>query len=465
MKLNTPKYSHRLLARIIIEAETPLAIGSGQSDILTDALVALDANRLPYIPGTSLAGVVRSMLDPKRISEVYGYQKTESEGMELGLPNTGRGSEVIFSEARILNSRNEVVDGVVHPALIDQDPLLCEYRRMLPIRQHVSINEKGTAKDTGKFDQQVVFAGTRFCFELEMLSEDTKNVEHFLDVLNAVHHKSFRIGGGVHNGFGKINVIDTKTAMLDLTQPEDRAKYLCKSSSLAEKWPHWGGTETGKYADTTYITYTLRLQPDSFFFFGSGFGDAAGNADMTTVKETRVDWASGTGKLQYDQLLIPAASVKGALRHRVAYRYNQLTGRYVDSDNGLTPQKADENDAVRSIFGYQDNRTLAAGKILLSDIIETPADHKLITHVSIDRFTGGAIDGALFTEQVDYASDRNFILDILVERNAFPEDNENIQKAFELALDDLCHGLLPLGGGTSRGNGIFTGTYTKNEEE
>ena len=56
-------YNHRFLARFVIEAETPLAVGSGEKDVLTDALVATDVNGLPYIPGTAIAGVVRHMIE------------------------------------------------------------------------------------------------------------------------------------------------------------------------------------------------------------------------------------------------------------------------------------------------------------------------------------------------------------------------------------------------------------------
>lgn len=452
------KYTHRFLARFVIEAETPLAIGSGQKDILSDSLVALDVNGLPYIPGTSIAGVIRSMLDPKQKSEFYGYQLSPNEIKDKNTPK-GRGSEIIFTEGRILNSKQEVVDGIIKPELLDQDPLLREYRRLLPIRQHVCINDKGTAADKGKYDQQVVYAGSRFCFEIECLS-DGKNEHNFRDVINALHHHSFRIGGGVHNGYGCISVKSVQTATLNLCEPADLQKYLEKTSSLAGNWPYWQKDEAGQYTDDTYCTYQITLRPDSFIFFGSGFGDAEGNADMTTVKATRVDW--NTGQLVAGQLLIPATSVKGALRHRVAYRYNQLTGRFADGANPQNaPKHAEENEAVRALFGYQDGKQLYAGKVLLSDIIETPANHKLVNHVCIDRFTGGAIDGALFTEQVDYAAGREFTLDIMVEKSAFPENDNNVRKAFEQALDDLCHGLLPLGGGVNRGNGIFTGSYTK----
>lgn len=39
--------------------------------------------------------------------------------------------------------------------------------------------------------------------------------------------------------------------------------------------------------------------------------------------------------------------------------------------------------------------------------------------------------------------------DILVEKEALQD--EDVRKAFEKALQDICDGLLPLGGGTNRG--------------
>ena len=48
------KYTTRYVSRIVLEAKTPFAIGSGEKDLLTDALVAKDVNGLPYLPGTSL---------------------------------------------------------------------------------------------------------------------------------------------------------------------------------------------------------------------------------------------------------------------------------------------------------------------------------------------------------------------------------------------------------------------------
>jgi hypothetical protein len=43
------------------------------------------------------------------------------------------------------------------------------------------------------------------------------------------------------------------------------------------------------------------------------------------------------------------------------------------------------------------------------------------------------------------------------------EDKPNIIEAFEKTLIDICTGNLPLGGGTMRGNGVFTGKLIKKE--
>ena len=55
-------YQYRTLARVLITAESPIRIGSGEKDLVTDSLVIRDSNGLPYIPGSTLAGVIRSLI-------------------------------------------------------------------------------------------------------------------------------------------------------------------------------------------------------------------------------------------------------------------------------------------------------------------------------------------------------------------------------------------------------------------
>ena len=172
--MNFSGYSHRFLARFVIEAKTPLAVGNGEKDIITEALVATDVTGLPYIPGTAIAGVVRHMMEDAGVDTThFGFQADDN----------GQGSEIIFTEAKILNSKGEVIDGLNLKA--KEDDLLKHYAE-LPIRQHVRINEKGVTDKSGKFDEQVVFAGTRFCFEIEMLAKNAEDESRFNKALEQI---------------------------------------------------------------------------------------------------------------------------------------------------------------------------------------------------------------------------------------------------------------------------------------
>lgn len=442
--IKATKYTHRLLAQIIIEATTPLAVGSGEKDILTDALVATDVNGLPYIPATSIAGVIRGMIGKEKSNDFFGFQAKK----------TGKGSEIIFSEAKILNSESEVIDGLDLKA--KSDPLLKKYEE-LPIRQHVKINEKGVSPDGGKFDEQIVFAGTRFCFEMEMVSNSKEN-ENFEKILNQLQSNTFRIGGGTRSGFGAIEVIDLQKKYLDLRILNDLEAYLNKSSALNTDFWDKNYNPQEQYNSDEWIEYKLQLQPDDFFLFGSGFGDD--EADMTPVKGRKVDWSSGKGKLKDNLVLIPATSVKGALSHRVAYYFNKNNGYYVGNPKA---KFGNDNKAVQDLFGFedQDTKTQQRGNLIFSDVIvQKEVREKVLNHVAIDRFTGGAIKGALFTEKVIYGKEQSFEMTILAKKDALKD--ETVKTAFENALNDICTGMLPLGGGVNRGNGVFTGSFTKN---
>lgn len=461
-------YTHRFLARFVIEAKTPLAVGSGEKDIITDALVATDVNGLPYIPGTAIAGVVRHMIDdierekdPIRFekmkererlsSSFFGYQdKTDG----------GRGSEIIFTEAKIINSNGKVIDGMNLDA-IHSDSLLRNYAE-LPIRQHVNINEKGANADHGKFDEQVCFAGTRFCFEMEMVAKD-EAIDNFKNILEQVKSQTFRIGSGTRCGFGEIDVVDLQTRILDLTNNEQLKTYLDKSSALNSDFWNKECQKPEKNKDNEgWVKYELNLTPEDFFLFGSGFGDE--EVDMTPVKEKKVIWKDGKGEMSDELVLIPATSLKGALAHRTAFHYNRLKERFAGCIGEKEPKVGNDNEAVQALFGYenQKEKKQVRGNLLFSDVIEEKKlDDKILNHVAIDRFTGGAIDGALFSEKTTYGKGHNFTFTILANQKALSGDK--IQESLEAALKDICKGLLPLGGGVNRGNGMFTGTLKRDD--
>jgi len=483
------EYNMRYLARIVVEAATPLALGSGEKNLITDRLIARDISGLPYIPGTSLKGVLsHSVLGeiekkdaPESWKSVFGFQE-EKEGC---------GSRLIVSSAYFIGLNDTVFEGITLP---DWSKEFYQAYKTLPVRDHVRINDLGAAEKGAKFDEEVVYKGTRFVFELELIGKPDEKVYWETILLNTLAKNDFRLGGGTRKGFGALKIVSILRRDFDLTNKDDFNDYVEKSSSLSvpikksEKFqPEADNTET--------ITYLLTLKPDDFFLFGAGEGSEV--ADMIAVTEDVVEWNGNTPKIIKDNLLIPASSVKGAIAHRVAFHFNKKKGLYADlfensamlvakalSMKYHLPEKFDSNKkedviklltiynpAVVDLFGFSVAAgdkgfvTLtdkAKGKTIISDIHKSSSKRKILNHVAIDRFTGGAIDGALFTEEVASLQDNDSIeLKIVVSNKA---TNESIE-CLELALCDIVNGMLPLGGGVMRGNGCFTGEILKNGEK
>ena len=484
------KYTHRFLAKIVIEATTPLSIGSGEKDIMSDHLVARDINGLPYIPGTAIAGIVRHAIEKNIAEKFFGCNISDAEKAEQSerkkegksggkkgqKESTGEGSQLIFSSAQlVINKKGNVVEGLLLNVF---DDLFLGYFKNLPIRQHVRINEKGTTVKGGKFDEEVVYKGTRFCFEIEMLSENTENETVFNDVLSYLASDTLCVGSGTRSGHGEFEIKHCLFASLDLKNNENqRDAYIKKTSSLDDDF--WkqsfviDKTEILQKKDENWTTYLLELKPEDFFLFGSGFGDE--NADMTPVTEAVVYWESeAEPEINDNCILIPGSSVKGALSHRVAFHYNKIKEVFADDPNvKIEEHTGNNNKAVQTLFGYttKNEKKTVRGNILISDVIQkrdkeqekNSKQTKILNHVSIDRFTGGAIDGALFTEEVSYGNDEIYTLTFKVKNGILNDDS--IRQAFEAALFDIAKGMLPLGGGTNRGHGCFTGKIFKNKVE
>lgn len=463
------RYTYSHIMRLTVEAATPLAVGTGKScDILTDAPVAKDVNGLPYIPATSIAGVLRHAM---------GLAVDQTEGNPFGYisksddnDDSGHGSDIIFTDAVMVGKNGKALDGIQD---IDWNDEFYRYFQDLPVRQHVRIDHKCTAENNGKFDNEVVYKGTRFVFEIELMSEKDDK-EHIEKAIEHLRYSTLRIGGGTRKGYGKLSIVDCRQASLNLSNPEDLEKYLNKSSSLAEDWAGFTKISVIESLDYSKWThYQLKLKPLDFFMFGSGMGDS--DADNVYVSELIVSWGSDD-KPYIDKdkeckpqkrVLIPGSSVKGAIAHRTAYHYNKIKGNF--AENYKDKEKREEitgsnNKAVAEIFGKADGDKFTRGRILIDDVIKGQAEpkSKSFFHNKIDQFTGGTMDGALFQEKVIHDKDTEYTFDIYVENSALADDD--IKKAFVQSLRDICAGLLPLGGITNRGNGIFTGTATENDE-
>ena len=492
--MQTTTYNTRLIARVTIEAATPLAIGSGKKSILTDATINRDANDLPFIPGTTLAGLIRHAINEELADRLMGFIKKKNDKKD---EYEVEGSRLIVTEAKLLNRKGKAIDGLlnIETACDDEDKAFLDDFKHAPIRQHAKINHRGVTEDKGKFDEEVVPKGARFCFEMELMANPKSEEElaeykqNFKDLLGVLVADGFRVGGKSRNGFGKIEVVGKACLYreLDLSLPADLDLYLKKSASLAETWDGFEPLELERPQESRYTRYKLEITPKDFLFFGSGFGNE--DVDHSYIKEQHITWDgdgnSGRWHSQNLSLVVPASSVKGALAHRTAFHFNKLAERFADDipAEELANHSGKHNEAVCALFGSEgndddnqpykkENATQRCdgkrrGHVLFADIVtlkNKKTDKKIHNHLKIDRFTGGAIEGALFDEEALLAhpdEPEMLGLELLVDVDERINEDQRIILAFEEALKDVCKGLLPLGGNVNKGYGQFEGKLLK----
>lgn len=447
----------RLLAHITFEAHTALRFGCGDFDMLYDSPIQRDFNGLPLILGTSICGVIRAnakdIFSQERIENLFGFSKQ----------NTDSSSKIIFSNALLLNEKMQVNESLIPFSKLKESKFLRHFLH-LPQRQHNAIGAQGVCKDGAKFDEEVIYKGTRFKCAVEMECENERDKEDFFKILNLFYSPHIRFGAGSTKGFGAIKVIESRYEILQ--NPHD------KSSSLNEVLSQV--FTPSDFADSTkarFTRYTLNLTCEGTFLFGSGFGDD--DADSVAVSEKVVDYERGD--LSEAKLLIPASSLKGAISQRARFYINQRLGNFIDS----AESKSDSSDLDKhsaqihaTLFGNtSDMQSASKGQILISDIYldyDEKRDSQIFAHNSIDRFSASVKEGALFQEKASALQNPTFCVEIFVANEPraqnLSQDFALATQAFEKALIDICKGALPLGAMSSKGHGFFSGELRKNGE-
>ncbi len=470
-------YNIRYIARITLQAETPLIIGSGKNHTLNDTIVAKDFNMLPYIPASAIAGFLQRKFENKKDKqEIFG-------GLN---ENKNFGSRLILSDAYLLSENKTVLQQKVPKSTLSK--FLLKYINHLPVRNHVAINDKGSAKDQNLFNSELVFKGSRFKLELEFMANNgDKNWEKFLEIFS---HDIY-LGSGTTNGSGKLSVIHelSECIKLDLSKSKDIAAYseidvdLNKKISCAENFPKQTGSET----KNLYEAISLNLKPDnSFFIFGAGHGysefdkDTVTNIDEISYKEFVVEWKENGPEIS-EYYVIPGTSVKGTLAHRVLYLWNKKNNSIsakIDNDDYKKRHNKENNnnnvkeaimkeryeeakkkscDVIENLFGKakDDSTPGKTGKIIVEDTyLAGEIDKQLFTHNTIDRFTSGTIDSALFNEEV-LSTSSAFSIKIFIEKDVNDKD------LLLEAVKDIETGIVQLGGKTTKGYGKFK--KTKNQ--
>lgn len=473
-------YTHFAIARFVLETKTPLSISSGQADGVHDAALVRDANGLPMIPGTALAGVLRHLharLNPhddpdinSSTERLFGYQHRD----------TGTPSRLSVSHGVLLDAHGQALEGLATEHAQQQrlasDPLL---KRAVDVdaailRDRVRIAARGAAADQGLFDRTILPAGYRFAAELCLWTNAAQR-EEWPQLLALLHHPLLRLGGGTRAGLGAISVVSLHQRLfaVDLKRGgrrEDVTALTALKPSLTSTAGLKAWTPATPLADPQLAMATLTLKPRHFWRIGGGIdavnkqktrGDKA--PKLVPKQEVRVRWNKQLGALNPGDVLIPASSIKGVLAHRSSFHAHRLAQRWAeDQTQPLWETDRQHCPEAQTLFGLindDDSDTGHVGRVVIDDtwIKASEVDVELITHNAIDRFSGGVRNRMLFTEQVVIKG--QFTLQLMLDLRGLSADDPALQ-ALQAALADLVEGRLAIGAKSSTGHGYLQGTVT-----
>ncbi len=454
------------LARVTVEAAAPIAVGTGAGDSLRDALFATDPHGLPYLPGTSLAGVLRRSLPEDVRWQWFG--RVEGGNAER--------SRVYVSDALIHDSRDRPHSMMAGPS---GDPVLA-FAAAGITRDHVRLNAAGTAAGRGKFDDSAVPAGCRFTFELRIDGDACVATETDIgrDALLRALWTSLHLGGKTLRGYGHLKVVRLWARSFEMSRREDREHWRKVPRGLEESCDLRSlGFQAGKapsIGPASPTAVTLKLAACEQLLIGGGvylpestLKRLGSSEAKIPLSEPVIEWLGANSQVgsiaPSPRPVVPATAVKGALRHRCEFHLRRLTG------DGAGAQISEQ---MSTLFGAtkSDVKTGQPGRVRIGDVrLEASQldDKKLAVapHVSIDRFTGGPMPGLLFH---DVSMDRpSFALHVEILPGPTNADagqpTQKARQALVWALRDLVDGRLALGTGRNSGYGFVKGDFKQLE--
>jgi len=460
------------LARLTIEAESPLSVASGELGA-SDVALLRDASGLPMIAGASLEGLIKALA------------KRDGPAAKRLLGDENEASRVAFSDARIHDSKNESVSGLQLNVIVD--PVLKALLSDDPIkRDHVKIDGSGAAdaKALGKFDRTALPRGTRLSCELTMWGAGTDGDEAaFVELLALFRHPLFRPGGATVRGYGRVKV-DGAWWRFDNPAGDADKIWAVRNAPYSERR---GGYPFPAPRVTQVDQLEINLRSDALWRVGAngartrtgeqhfGRGGATNRidpSDVAPMREVSIRWSNGEGEWRIPgadlagDFVLPGSAVRGALWHRSLFHWNLAHQRLIDADEPDAERRLE--DALQmpapllALFGDVKRETSGwKSALIVDDIVFQPSATEAIDHVSIDRFSGGSRRSVLFDEELVHCKGPLPPIRITIDRKRLVSDRVDASEAdkaiaaLRAAIDDLCHERLALG---AKSSGYFTGS-------
>lgn len=380
-----------------MELLSPISIGNGD-DLLTDHDCLRNSKGVPFIPGTSLAGVFSHYLS--------------DEMLALFTPKIGdeyKQSPYYISDANIvLDDKKRNVS--------------------TSIRDGVKLKPDKIAEDGAKFDFEIVESSTKFDFRIEVIVRDHDNIDKMKKVVDVILHGlnsgEILLGYKSKRGYGKVKIEDVKIKEFTKNSLEE---MLLFDKYQMDKYDQYSIPDIDNENKYDYIEVHLRQ-----------VGGISIRKYSATAGEVDFEHVTSNGKP-----VIPGTSWNGLIRRQIA--------EYLDDD-------IISNCCVKinDWFGEAKKRdtTGRASNIIIEESIIQDAKRIQITRNKISRFSAGVSNRALFSEVSYFNGDT--VLGIKVKKSIEEDpDNSRIIGLLSLVIKDIDNGFIALGGQTAIGRGLF----------
>ena len=405
----------------------------------------------PTIPGRSIRGAVRAACDiARQAMKDTGDPATQDGGVFSKASWVSLwGDDTDYTGKSLLDRRLRSDDSlpIRQSALTFHAVSFPEYKDSdsgespLPRRHGVGIDRTtGAASDGALYEHEFLPRGTKFDIRItaegrddETMGRDQsegipgsassesvkKLLEFIVDVLT--QHK-VSLGGRTGSGQGSFTVGKPDLRTLAATTGKETGTSLTEALNSII-----GAEATGSHTDLELGGWTLEEPARITIDWWSPTGIfVAEDEELTKQRKAQkeeenrkkgideevheVVYPLRDPSVAWDeaQLLIPGTSIRGALRSRasrIARTVLAVEAENKNTENKLTPftshdvheQIAAEPNLVRYMFGSTEYR----GAVTIRDCLSTKRGKRIeVTHNAIDRWTGGVIDGGLFTEAV-----------------------------------------------------------------
>lgn len=420
--MNTNVNPAQILGRITVRGRlhlaAPLLIGEGESGEERndrDIHVLRSKDGVPFIPGTSLAGALRSLIEvenPCAADILFGTMHRT-------------GGESVRDERQ---SAVSLYDVELNDAVIGS-------------RDGVHIDDvTGTAIDAHKYDYEIVESGAGGTFYAEILlrrvhQKDEHTLKETLLRLSELLRGGFHVGALTTKGFGRMQLRDMVVDCYDFRRPEDAIAWLSpKRGNAAWHMAYDDAAQTEPPpADGDFVIAADFALTGALIVRDSVDPLAAADGEKSPVARMKTNAAG--------QNIIPGTSLKGVLRHRAAYILHAL---------GKEPTQAE------AFIDHLMGTTAARGRFIVEEAV-VDAEMHTQTRSRIDRFTGGTIPSALFsTVPVWREKDGGRSVTL---RFGVRQASEQEAGLCVLLLKDLWLGRAAIGGEKSIGRGTLEGLH------